>query len=343
MERRRDRSPTIVDVAREAGVSKSLVSLAIRGEAGVGEASRERILDAARRLGYRSNSWARSLARGRSQLVGVLVNDLRSGYYVDVVRGIEDAAQRADLRVVLGEGRRDPAITGARIAHLQQLGVDGLVVISGRVDPQTLAQAAALCPVVVVGRPPEVPVAAAQVSNDDRAGARLAIRHLVALGHRRIAHLTDSTRPAASDRRDAVLATLEEFGLGTRGRVVSADGAGRLAAAVAARDPDAPTAVFARNDRTAVRLLGAAIDAGLRVPEDLSLIGYDNTDVAGIVRPTLTSVDQPRLAMGELAMELLTELSAGAAPRREVVRPELVVRASTAPAPGWSSPGARPD
>lgn len=317
-------------------MSKSLVSLAIRGDAGVSEASRERILDAARRLGYRSNSWARSLARGRSQLVGVLVNDLRSGYHIDVVRGVEDAAMQAELNVVLSDGRRDPRVASTRIADLLQLGVDGIVVVSGQVEADSLALAASRCPVVVVGRPPAVPDGVAQVSNDDRAGARLAIRHLVALGHRRIAHLTDSTRPAASDRRAAFLATLEELGLDGADSVRADADIPALVGRLAAREPAAPTAIFARNDRTAVRLLGAAIDAGVRVPDDLSVVGYDNTDMAAIVRPSLTSVDQPRLAMGALAMTLLGDLLAGGRPRREVVQPELIVRGSTAAAPGWS-------
>lgn len=320
-------------------MSKSLVSLAIRGDAGVSASTRERILETARRLGYRSNSWARSLARGRSQLVGVLVNDLRSAYHVDVVRGIEDAALRDELRIVLSDGRRDAAVTGTRIHDLLQLGVDGVVVVSGQVEAHALEVSAARCPVVVVGRPRDVPAGVAQVSNDDRAGARLAIQHLVALGHRRIVHMTHSTRPAASDRRAAFLGTLAELGLETAGSVLAAGDTQRLIAAVVARTADAPTAVFARNDRTAVRLMGEAIDAGLRIPDDLSVVGYDNTDMAAIVRPRLTSVDQPRPAMGELAMSLLADLMSGAPARREIVQPELIVRGSTAPAPGWSGAG----
>src|SRR5699024_9714021 len=125
------RRPTIVDVARAAGVSKSLVSAALRGEHGVSVASRDRIVRAAEGLGYRTNGWAQRLVSGRSDLVGVLLTDLRNVYQTDVVNGIEDAAHDAGFDVILSHGRRDPALLETRLQGLIDLGVDAVIAVTG--------------------------------------------------------------------------------------------------------------------------------------------------------------------------------------------------------------------
>lgn len=321
--------PTIIDVAREAGVSKSLVSLAVRGDPGVSSQTREHILRVAASVGYRSNAWARSLVKGRSQLIGVLLTDLQNAYHTDIVNGVEDAAADAGFDVVLGHGRRDRRVLVARLGQLLELGVDGVVVISAHLEADRLAEVSGRVPLVVVGRPRSVPDGAGWVSNDDELGARLAIEHLARLGHSRIAHLSGSSRPAALVRRDSYAQAMDELGLGSAA-VFDATEVERLVAVVADGAADAPTAVFAGNDRHAAALLTAALDAGLRVPDDLAIVGYDNTELAAVVRPGLTSVDQPRRAMGRAAMAQLTGMLAGeAAARHEVMQPSLVVRAST--------------
>lgn len=327
--------PTIVDVAKAAGVSKSLVSLAIRDSPGVSASTRAHILEVAQRLGYRSNAWARSLARGRSHLIGVLLNDLHSGYHTDIVNGVEDAAADAGFGVVLSHGRRDGDVLAERLEALAALGVEGVVIVSGQVRLDALTRAATGRPVVVVGRPDAVPDAVSQVSNDDRLGARLAVHHLAALGHRRIAHVASSRRRAALDRAESYAQTMRELGLAEWVRTVAPDEVARVAAGIAAREPDAPTAVFAANDRLAGTAVGAAFDAGVVVPAQLSVVGYDDTELARMLRPALTSVDQPRAAMGRRAMELLSELLGGGAARREVIEPTLVVRDSTGAIGPW--------
>lgn len=322
------RPPTIHDIAAEAGVSKSLVSLAVRGEPGVRAETRDRILDAADRLGYRSNPWARSLVRGRSQAIGVLVDDLRSGYHTDVVHGVEDVAEEAELAVVIGDARRDRDVLRARLDSMVALGVDGVVIVSGRADAETIGAFAGRLALVVVGRPVDLPPAVGQISNDDLSGARLAVHHLAALGHRRIVHVRGSLRPASLARGEAYRATMRELGLEDHARICDPD---ELLSAVVAGAEDAPTGVFCANDRIAIDLIGGAIDAGLKVPADLSIAGYDNIEMSSWLRPSLTSVDQPRREMGELALRQLRELIAGGAPRHEVVAPSLVVRDSTAP------------
>ncbi|WP_219717585.1 LacI family DNA-binding transcriptional regulator [Zhihengliuella halotolerans] len=319
--------PTIIDVARAAGVSKSLVSSALRGDPGVSAASRERVLAAAGRLGYRKNGWAQRLVSGRSNLIGVLLTDLRNAYHTDIVNGIEDAAAAAGYGVLLSHGRRDRDVLLTHAEELLDVGVDGVVAITSHLPPADLQRLADRAPVVVVGRPAAVPAGVGWVSNDDEAGARLAVDHLAARGHERIAFLTASDRPAAAARRGSYRQRIAE--LAARPREYDARTGDVEALLADVRTPDGPTAVFAANDRVAARLLGGAIDAGLTVPGDLAIVGYDNTELAGLLRPSLTSIDQPRTSMGRDAMAQLAALIGGGEPGREVAAPSLVARAST--------------
>ncbi len=316
--------PTIVDVARAAGVSKSLVSAALRGDPGVSADSRKRVADVAQALGYRRNGWAQRLVSGRSELVGVLLTDLRNAYHTDIVNGVEDAAAAAGYGVVLTHGRHDPDLLRRRLTDLVGLGVDAVIAVTARLDEQDLREAAARLPVVVVGRPRSVPDRVGWVSNDDETGARLAVEHLLTSGHTRVAFLTASDRPAATARRDAYRSAVGVPGLEFDAR---ADGVARLLDAV--RRPGGPTAAFAANDRLAVRLLAAAADRGVAVPGDLAVVGYDNTELGELVRPRLTSVDQPRAAMGRAAMAQALALLDGGPATREVAGPTLVVRDSS--------------
>ena len=338
--------PTIKDIARETGLSKSLVSLALAGRSGVSEASRERILTTARDLGYSSNTWARSLVRGKTQLIGVVTTDLANSYHTEIVTAVEDEAERNGYGVLLAHGRRTPEILADKVDEMLRLGVDGLVVVSSRVPAERLAEAAARRPLVVVGRPAAVPEAADSIHNDDEAGARMAVRHLVELGHERIVFVATSRREAMQARQRAYGRALAEAGLGD-GRVVhwsqdgvSAESAQVVLAAAGLAGDSAPTAVFVSNDRAAVALMGAALDAGIRVPEQLSVVGYDNTALAEAIRPALTSVDQPRTVMGARAVQLLLERIEGRVePHREVVAPSLARRDSTTARDAVRSPG----
>lgn len=324
------RKVTIVDVARAAGVSKSAVSLALRGDPGLGAQTRAAIVAEAERLGYRQNRWARSLVQGRTGLVGVLLTDLSSDYQTEIVHGIEDAAEEVGLEVVLSHGRRDAQLLERRLAQLGDFGVDGVVVLSAMLGPAVLAGAAARQPVVVVGRVEDLPPGIGSVANHDELGARLAVQHLLGLGHRRVAHLAMSQRAAAAARRRAYQETMVAAGLGAFVRVAPVWDGGVAELVGSVGEPGGPTAVFAANDRGAAAVVGAALDRGLRVPEDLSVVGYDNTALAQALRPALTSVDQPRPEMGRLAMAQLAELMAGGEARHQVVEPELVVRGSVA-------------
>lgn len=331
------RSPTIIDVAAAAGVSKSLVSRAIRSQRGVAPETRERILAAAEQLGYRSNQWARSLKRGQTDLVGVLVTDLDNGYHVDVAHGVEDTAAGLGMGVLIADGRRDPSMLRTQIDRLMHLGVDGLIVVSALLPGDELADIARHTPLVVIGRPPSMDPSLSSVHNYDELGARSVVEFLVAQRHRRIWFVRRSDRPAARARETAYFHTMSTMSMDAHTCSMGVDEVDTLVEAVL-RDlrevaQAGPTAVFASNDRAAVAVLSAALDAGIRIPEDLSVVGYDNTAVAALLRPQLTTVDQPRAAMGEWAMRTLAaQIGGTTAPRRAILQPTLVVRESTATA-----------
>lgn len=328
--------PTIIDIAHAAGVSKSLVSLALRGEAGVGEGTRTRILHAADEMGYRSNVWARNLVRGSTGLVGVLITDIANTYHTDVAVGIEQAAEELGHDVLIAHGRRSSQRLGTQLERLLALGVEALAVVSSWVAPAELESAASRTPLVVVGRLPVAVPGVDTINNDDADGARAAVEHLVELGHDRIAHLSMSSRPAAMERRRSYAVVMRELGLDRFVRVVHAvhDKAGlpALLRGTERADGTGPSAVFASNDPGALTVMEGALDLGLSVPDGLSVVGYDNSSLATLVRPRLTSVDQPRALMGHLAMELLAERLGGrTVERHEVLAPSLIVRASTGP------------
>ncbi|WP_251152736.1 LacI family DNA-binding transcriptional regulator [Cellulosimicrobium sp. Marseille-Q4280] len=322
------RRPTLLDVAAHAGVSKSLASLALRGDTGVSDRTRERILASADALGYRSNTLARALKQGRSMLLGVVLSSLDNPYHTEIVASVEAAAEADGLSVLLAHGSRDRGHLAGRVQQLLDLAVDGLVVVSSWVEPEVLTAAARRAPVVVVGRP-AAPVAGVDlVNNDDERGAALVVDHLVATGRTRIAHVTGSRRPAGTARRRGYEAAMRDHGLGDRVRVVEHDGAVPPLDPLLAAGYDA---VFARNDVEAFDVLDRAHDLGLRVPYDLAVVGYDDTALATRARPRLTSVQQQRELMGRRAVELLRERAGG---RREdvheVLAPTLVVRGSSA-------------
>lgn len=212
-----------------------------------------------------------------------------------------------------------------------ELGVDGVVVVSSWLAGAALRCAARSAPVVMVGRGDDDLAGVDTIANDDILGAGLAIEHLVALGHERIAHHAGSSRPAARLRREGYVATMHRLGLGAGVHGVGRglrDGEGESVLAEVTRA--GRTAVFSANDQRAVGLLDACWDRAVPVPGQLSVVGYDNTALAATVRPRLTTVDQPRQRMGALAVDLLVERFGGRIDdRHEILAPSLVVRETT--------------
>lgn len=326
--------PTIRNVAERAGVSKSLVSLVMRGSPHVSEARRKAVLKAARELGYRPNAVARSLVEGRTRLIGALVADLHNPFFAEFLDGLQESLHGDGLRMLVGSGRWDPQFEAEAVEAFLEMRVDGLVLLS--VVPGTLGELARGVPVVVVGERDLEGVDI--VVDDDELGARLAVDHLVQLGHRRIAHIEGSPSTTARYRRSGYEAAMRRHRLDDLIVVQPGDfteDGGYRAALELLGHPDRPTAIFAPNDLVATGVLSAADERRLRVPADVSVVGYDNTHLAAIRHISLTSVDQPRRDMGRIAAEQLCARIEDPfrTPEQRLVVPHLVIRATTGTAP----------
>lgn len=320
------------DVAREAGVSRALVSLVMREQPNVSAARRRRVREVARRLGYRPNAMARSLASRRTRTVGVVLDDLRNPFFAEIAGGVEALASEAGYQLLLGAGGRLARRERAALATLLEYRVDGVILVSPRMRAAEMAAAAAEVPVVVVGRQLRG-VDADSVLIDERHGTGLVLDHLVALGHERIAHVDAGRGAGGPQRRSAYLRGMRSRALAARARVIPGDfteEAGTNAARRLLSEPDLPTAVFAANDMVAAGLLSEFDRAGLSVPGDVSIVGYDNISIAHLAHVSLTTVDQPRTEMGRMALELLLErIEQRRSSVVRLVEPTLVVRSTT--------------
>jgi DNA-binding LacI/PurR family transcriptional regulator len=327
-------APTMEDVAREAGVSRALVSLVMRAQPNVSAARRARVLEAANRLGYRPNAMARSLASRRTRTVGVILDDLRNPFFAEIAGGVEELASELGYQLLLGAGGRQARRERAALATLLEYRVDGVILVSPRMRAADIAAAAAEVPVVMVGRQVRN-IDADFVTIDESHGTRLVLDHLVGLGHRDIAHVDGGTGAGGPQRKAAFLRAMRAHRLGARARVVPGDfteEAGVAAARLLLAEPALPTAVFAANDMVAAGLLGGFDQAGVQVPADISIVGYDNISIAHLAHVSLTTVDQPRTEMGRMALELLLDRIDNRRPNVvRLVEPTLVVRSTTAP------------
>ncbi|SDN96971.1 LacI family DNA-binding transcriptional regulator [Geodermatophilus sp. DSM 45219] len=325
-----DRRPTLADVAARAGVSTALVSIVMRDAPGASTATRDRVRRAAEEIGYRPDSRARLLRSSRSRLLGVVFG-VQHPFHGDLVSGLYAAAERAGYELALS------AVTPGRderraVAGLLQDRCEALVLLGPSSPTAALADLAAHLPVVVVAR--SVRSAAVDVVRTaDDEGMRLAVEHLIALGHHDVVHVDGGRAPGAAERRRGYREALGAARLTPR---VVPGGLGEDDGAAAARDLLAgslPTAVTVFNDRCALGVLDVLRRAGRAVPEEVSVVGYDDSRIARLTSVDLTSVAQDVDRLAALAVgRALDRLDGVPVERRElVVPPRLVVRSTTAP------------
>lgn len=327
------RMPRLEDVADVAGVSHQTVSRVVNNHPNVSKATREKVEAAIAELGYRRNTAARSLVTRRSQTIGVLASELSQYGPANTLLGVEQAARDAGYFVSIAalRGVSREAIADA-VSHFMDQAVDGIAVLVPHSDTlKALDELKLSVPVVAVGSLGNSTVSGAMV--DQREGARLAVEHLISAGHRQIGHVsgppdwTDGAERAAGWQEalhhNGLPDTLLLEGDWSAG---SGYGIGRKLAA-----ERTATALFVANDQMALGLLRAFAEAGVRVPDDVSVVGFDDQPESGYFTPPLTTVRQDFEELGRRCMDImLKEIEAGAAVSSTVVTPQLVLRASTA-------------
>ena len=336
---------TIVDVAREAGVSIKTVSRVVNRESGVLDTTREQVLEVVRRLNYRPKQSARSLAGAKSFLICLLYYDPSAAFVAGVQRGATLACRANGYHLVVESlGTDAPDITDQVEHMLAALRPDGMILTPPLCDDaRVLAAVKAFnTPCVLIS--PGTGATSARVSMDDTAAAEEVGNLLISLGHERIGFIEGAPDQAASGRRRRGFEkALKAHGLVLdpalhfRGTFRFEAGVEGAHAMLSARHP--PTAVFASNDDMALGVLAAAQRLGIQVPQDLSVVGFDDSPAASLVWPALTTVRQPVGEMAEAAVQMLISgdvagaLHAGAKPPARVLPHELVVRASTSALP----------
>ena len=328
--------PTIFDVASRAGVSKSLVSMVLRGQPGVSESRRKAVLRAAEELGYRPNAAARSLVQQRTHTIGALLSDMGNPWFIDLLDSVRSELTSLGLNLFLSEAHQLEADSSVLDAFIEAR-VDGLLFLGTMPVTDSLMAAARSMPAVVVsGREPDLPNVDV-VSGDDREGAASAVAHLVDLGHTHIAHLAGTGR-AAELRTEGYRAQMLSHGLGDLVRVEVSDRseAGDVRAAEALLGEGIrPTAILANNDYAALMVMSHAQSIRLSVPQDLSVVGYDNSYLARTGYIGLTTIDNNYTDMGRLAAhQMVRRIDTPDAPRGvTLLDPILRIRRTSGPPP----------
>ncbi len=328
---------SIKDIARAANVSHSTVSRALRHSHLVNPETAERIRQLASQANFRVSAVGRSLATGRTNSIGVVVTSIADPFTAEVVNSIEDKANARGYSVILANSRTDPDREIKVVRSFEERRVDGILVMSSRVGSlyTSLLRDMQIPIVLINSRPSGESVCS--VAIDDLAAGETATRFLIHVGHGNIGYIGDAFGLESDLERVAGYRhALEAAGLPLREEYI-VHGDGRAEGGVLAMEqlldlPEPPTAVFCYNDMTAIGAMSAVHARRLSVPEDISVIGFDDLAIASFLRPTLTTIRQPKERMGQMATEILLSILHGspAQPSRRV-HGELIVRDSTAP------------
>ncbi len=325
---------SIKDIAKAAGVSHSTVSRALRNSPLVNEKTAAYIRKLAEEMGYTPNIVAQSLVTQRTYTIGLVVTSISDPFIDRIVEGIEDLALSEGYSVFLSASHADPGREIAVVETFHRRRVDGLIVLASRVGSLYAERLQDLgVPIVLINNQADGEYIYS-VSADDPQGAMLAVQHLVDLGHERIGYVGCHFRAHSNRRRlEGYRRALSRAGIPYRSNLVihprtfSDVENGR--AALQPLLESGATAVFCYNDRTAIGLMVEARKQGLRLPEDLSIVGFDNIEASWYVSPPLTTVDQPRFRMGQEAMRMLLTLLAGGEVSDRSFPCDLIVREST--------------
>jgi len=347
---------TITDVARRANVSTATVSRVLSGGGGARDETRERVLAAARELGYRPSGVARSLRQRATRTIGLIVTDIENPFFPELVRTVEDAARAQGYAILLCNASDDPEREAGYLELLVDRWVDGVVVAASNLGVRHRQWLlAAPLPIVLVNSVDKA-IDLPTIASDSIQGGRLAVEHLVGLGHARFGIITAGPRNLdAPDRLTGARTALRAVGIPAAAQHVAIEeptvaGGQRAAAAILAADPEV-TAIVAYNDLMAIGAMRGVRAGGRRVPDDISVVGFDDVSLSAFVDPPLTTIAQSTADMGRWAVEQLTKrlgrpatgaLSAGRdddgsgddEPAPHVVLPvRLEIRGSTGPAP----------
>jgi LacI family transcriptional regulator len=328
---------TLHEVAQRAGVSAMTVSRVVNGRGRVDSETRQRVEEAIQALDYVPNRIARGLISQKTQTIGIIVPDIVNPFFAPVVRGAESAARKAGYRILLCNSEGDLRLEREYIEDLVAHRVEGLLLApaSDRSRSSILSLLRGGFPLVLIDR--ALPDADCDlIVSDNAQGARRLIEHLIAIGHREIAHVSDAEDTSTGrERLRGYREALEAAGIPFQPELVirtTVDRIGgyRAAQEILARDP-LPTAIFAVNNMTAVGTMEALRERSLSVPKDMGLVCFDDVEHLAVLSPILTVIDQPAETFGSLGVQLLLERMTGKAnsrPRRIILQTDLIVRQS---------------
>jgi DNA-binding LacI/PurR family transcriptional regulator len=339
------RSVSIRDIAEAAGVSHTTVSRALHDNPLISQEVREHIQLLAREMGYTPNAVAQSLKNKRTHSVGVVVTAIADPFLSRVVRGIEEVAQKAAMSVLLATTYNDPDRELSVVETFHQRRVDGIIVASSRYGVESANRLARVnVPVVLINQQADTEYEHLHaVSVDDYQGARCAVKFLLDAGHQNIAYLGAANRPRSNRLRlQGYLDSMREAGIEPRPDFIQTappehryhsedveDGRSMLTGILAA----GATAVFCYNDMMAIGVLMACRESGIAIPAQLSVIGFDDVELAQYVSPPLTTVHQPKLHLGKVAMRMILGLIDGQPAENNVLLPTQLIMRDSAGSP----------
>lgn len=338
---------SIKDIAEEAGTTHSTVSRALRDSPKISDETRKRVKRIAKEMGYTPNAVAQSLQTDRTNAIGLVVTSIADPFFADVVKGVEEVAQPAGFSVLLNSSHNDPEQEIQVIETFHRRRVDGLLVASSRMGSNYVDRMSRIeVPVVLINSEAEEDSRFLHsVSVDDQDGIRQAVQHLIDLGHRCIGYVGVRNRPLSNQRRkEGYLQSMRDEGIQPRDEWIgiapineTETGPNSDVTAAGRVVPDlieaGVTAILSFNDMVAVGVLLACKNAGIEVPAECSVIGFDNIDISQYVTPPLTTVHQLKRKIGSGAMKMLHDLIEGDSVQNKVLKPEFVERQSTAPPP----------